>query len=126
MSQEQMNRRDGERASRGQTESANRRVGETARSPFRPFPVSPCRRNSLTTGILDQPLLRLIDHFDELPENAFVGIVDFAKLSVGDVAVTRSEFDVHLRLGSFRFGVAEFGNESCFITAFTPGFRDVR
>src|SRR5436305_5035547 len=101
-----MNRRDGETANRSRM---------AARSPFLLFLVSRFRRtSSVASGILDQPLLRLIDHFDELPENAFVGIVDFTEFGLNDITVTPREFDVHLRFSGFGFRITKFGNESRF------------
>lgn len=73
-------------------ETANRRMGESAKQLLPFFAVSLFRRNSqMTPRIFDQPFVRLVDHLHELADDFFVRIVNAQKLIMRDITMVKSE-----------------------------------
>jgi hypothetical protein len=74
---------------------------------------------------VNDPLLWVIDHADELGEDVFVRVIDCMEIGVTDVAVTKCKLGVHLRFRGLAFGIAELGNESSGVAPLAPRLRNV-
>lgn len=108
-------------------ETANRRMGESAKQPLPSFAASLFRRNSQTAPrIFNQPLVGLVDHLHELADYFFVRIIDAQKLIVTDIAVVKREFQMNLCFRRFAFRIAQFRDKRRLIAALPPRLGNVR
>jgi hypothetical protein len=75
--------------------------------------------------IFDQPLFGLVDHLHELADYFFIRIINVQKLLLGEIVMSKREFQMNLRFGGFTFRITQFCNKRGFVAALPPGLGNV-